>query len=286
MESTAAKTRFWRVPELDGMEVLWGRYSVSDHFPRHMHEEYVVSVMTDGAEILRHRGTSHTAPAGSVLLINPGEWHVNHAQGPAGYAYFTLYPTITLLREFVGKVTGSDGDAPLFASSPVVYNAPPLRQALLALHRSVENRASALEKEARFLDCTAQLLCAHTTTTPVDLSSPSPDAGPRPVRVVRDFLEAAAPDRNVSLSELAALVDLSPFHLLRLFRDQVGLPPHEYVTHLRVARARDLLRAGCPLAQVAAAVGFADQSHLNRHFRRIVGVTPGRFAAGTDSGPQ
>jgi len=68
------------------------------------------------------------------------------------------------------------------------------------------------------------------------------------------------------------------FHLCRAFRDEIGLPPHAYLVHLRIARALDLLRARLPASRVAAEVGIYDQSQLNRHFKRIVGLTPGQYA--------
>jgi AraC-like DNA-binding protein len=83
---------------------------------------------------------------------------------------------------------------------------------------------------------------------------------------------------TIALDELAAHARLDKFHLCRAFRDQVGLPPHAYVTHRRVSRAQDLLARGIPQAEVAASVGLYDQSQLHRHFKRILGVTPGAFA--------
>ncbi len=86
--------------------------------------------------------------------------------------------------------------------------------------------------------------------------------------------------RDVRLSEIAAAVHLSPFHLARLFKQTLGVSPYQHVLQVRVHNARCLLAAGtgpCSLAEVAAAVGFADQSHLSRHFKRITGVTPGQF---------
>jgi AraC-like DNA-binding protein len=83
--------------------------------------------------------------------------------------------------------------------------------------------------------------------------------------------------RSPSLAELSAVARLSPFHLLRLFRAGVGLPPHQYLMSLRVERSKELLGRGAPIAEVAARTGFADQSHLTRCFKRLAGVTPGRF---------
>lgn len=82
---------------------------------------------------------------------------------------------------------------------------------------------------------------------------------------------------TVTLDELATHARLDKFRLCRAFRDEVGLPPHAYVTHRRVARAQSLLARGVPQAEVAATVGLYDQSLLHRHFKRILGVTPGAF---------
>jgi len=83
--------------------------------------------------------------------------------------------------------------------------------------------------------------------------------------------------RDVSLSDIAEAVHLSPFHVARLFKQALGVSPHQYLIQVRVHSARSLLSAGSgerSLAEVASAVGFADQSHLTRHFKRLLGVTP------------
>jgi AraC-like DNA-binding protein len=100
--------------------------------------------------------------------------------------------------------------------------------------------------------------------------------GAREAAAVRDILHGRLVDPP-SLGELAALVGTSRFALLRAFRARYGLPPHAYLNQLRVRRARTLLDEGTPAAAVAVAVGFADQSHLSRHFRRLVGLAPGRY---------
>jgi AraC-like DNA-binding protein len=67
------------------------------------------------------------------------------------------------------------------------------------------------------------------------------------------------------------------FRLIRLFRERTGLPPHAFQVAHRVRRARRLLEAGAPIAAAAAEAGFADQSHLHRHFRRSLGLTPRQY---------
>lgn len=82
-----------------------------------------------------------------------------------------------------------------------------------------------------------------------------------------------------SLSELAAEFDKSPFHFARVFKRATGFPPHEYQLQLRIARARKMLREkpGRTIAEIACDLGFSDESHFRRHFKRIVGTTPSKF---------
>lgn len=100
----------------------------------------------------------------------------------------------------------------------------------------------------------------------------------RPVRRAMEILWERLGDA-VTLDDLALHAGLDKFHLCRAFRAQVGMPPHAYLTHLRIARAKDLLERGVRPSEVAPRVGLYDQSQLNRHFRRIVGTTPARYAS-------
>ena len=97
------------------------------------------------------------------------------------------------------------------------------------------------------------------------------------MRLARAFLHDALADK-ITLDQLAAHAGLDKFHLVRAFRAEVGLPPYEYLTYVRVWKAKELLQRGALVAEAAQAVGFYDESQLHRHFRRIVGITPGRFA--------
>jgi AraC-like DNA-binding protein len=85
----------------------------------------------------------------------------------------------------------------------------------------------------------------------------------------------------ITLDDLADHAGLDKFHLCRTFRAQIGMPPHAYLTHLRVARAKELLLRGVRASEVAPLVGFYDQAQLTRHFRRLVGTTPARYRSAT-----
>ncbi len=86
---------------------------------------------------------------------------------------------------------------------------------------------------------------------------------------------------GVSLSEMAQYVALSPYHLLRVFGAEIGMPPYVYLENVRVRHAQKLIEAGKPLADVAMQSGFSSQSHMTRHFKRIIGATPGQYAQQT-----
>jgi AraC-like DNA-binding protein len=123
------------------------------------------------------------------------------------------------------------------------------------------------------LECLADLVARHGQERPV-----SDDPTPRPahLKVARDLLDACP--AKVTLGELATLAGLSPFHFLRSFRRATGLPPHAYLIQVRVRKARSLLLRGSSAGEAALTAGFADQSHLNRHFKRFTGVTPCVYA--------
>lgn len=117
----------------------------------------------------------------------------------------------------------------------------------------------------------------HYVRRPRSHAVPSIELVPRAVCAAVEFIEGAYA-KDISLADVAQAAHVSPFHLSRLFKKSLGMTPHHYLIRTRVESARALLAAGSrSLAEVAAAVGFADQSHLTRHFKRVLGTTPGQL---------
>ncbi|NIT60155.1 MAG: helix-turn-helix domain-containing protein, partial [Aliifodinibius sp.] len=83
--------------------------------------------------------------------------------------------------------------------------------------------------------------------------------------------------KNISLEELSNVAFMSPFHLIRVFRKETGLPPHEFLLNVRIEKAKSMLTKGNSLAQISYDSGFADQSHFSRYFKQIVGIPPGQY---------
>jgi transcriptional regulator GlxA family with amidase domain len=149
--------------------------------------------------------------------------------------------------------------------------------AVTGLCAAVEERAEAAEQQSQLAACLHRMLDLMT-----DSHLPDPHDHHAVTRA-RDYLQQRCHE-TITLEELAGVASLSRYHLLRSFSAQVGLPPHAYQLRLRVERAMTLLRSGLPASTVAGLAGFADQSHLTRHFRRLVRVTPAEYARAAEMG--
>jgi AraC-like DNA-binding protein len=146
---------------------------------------------------------------------------------------------------------------------------------LLGIQVALSNGIATLGIEERLLVALRALVDRHA----VRFRSEAPRSSTNAVSTARWYLESnfAMP---VKLDELSLECGVSPFHLIRSFRDSVGMTPHAYLMQVRANRARDMLGAGEGISTVAYRCGFVDQSHLTRTFKRIFGVTPGAYFAG------
>ena len=262
--------KFWKAEEFDSLELLRARY-IRHRFSPHAHQTFAIAVITYGVEAFELGRASHAAPAGTLALVNPGEVHTGQAGDARGWQYRVFYPSAAIMQRAATLVADKPQSVPYFPKA--VVQDPVVAEALLQLHHTLENSSSPLERESKFLWAMGQLVQRHGGVRPA--SAPPKDR--RLIQRAREFLEYHY-SQPITLDQLAGQAHLSPYHFLRLFREVVGLPPHAYLTQVRVLRAKQLLAVGNPIAQVAQEVGLVDQSHLNKHFKRIVGVTPKQYA--------
>jgi AraC-like DNA-binding protein len=203
------------------------------------------------------RGKVWRSAPGSIQVKEPGDVHRDVARdGPTTFTAIML-PTkeVARVRER-GKVVGlpqlEAGDE----------RAAPFHR----LHDAVCSGADRLSLEVAL---------AEAIATFARLGNAPPEHT-RPVRRALEYLREKLAE-SITLDDLAKHSALDKFHLCRAFRAQIGMPPHAYLTHLRVQRARLLLAQGVRASELAPRVGLYDQSQLTRHFRRIVGMTPARY---------
>ncbi|PSN11246.1 AraC family transcriptional regulator, partial [filamentous cyanobacterium CCP5] len=240
-------------------------------FSRHTHDGYAIGMIEAGTEEFFYRGATHQAHRGELVIIHPGEVHTGHAGEAAGWCYRMLYPSVDWMVQSAEGVGGADPDPHFF--QPVIAD-PVLVNQFRRLHQALETSDSQLERQSRLLAWMSRLIQRHGERRCWQPSGQK--TALIEVRQAQDYLHSHYA-KPVSLEQLAGLTQLPPIKLLRSFRRVTGLPPHAYQVQLRVRQSKRLLAAGLPIVQVAADTGFADQSHLNRHFKRLVGVTPGQY---------
>jgi AraC family transcriptional regulator len=226
---------------------------------------------------LRYEGVKRQTPppAGSISLVPAGcptRWRFS---GHKESLHIDLEPGL------VGRVAESFDLDPARLTVPPLdgLDLPHLRTAMLAVDAELTAGGIGGRLVAESLaNVMAVQLLRHFAPASVTTPPPGGVLPREKLRAVVDYIHAHL-GAEVSLDELAAVAHLSPYHFARLFKNSTGLPPHQYVIARRVERAKELLRGRVrpALAEVAAEVGFADQSHFTRHFRRLVGVTPKRF---------
>jgi len=257
------QVRFWQpdTPSVTGMF----RVEHQDHLKITYAEHFSVVVVYEGAFDGWYRGAVRTHVAGAIKLKEPGEVHRDvRVHTPFTLQGAGLAPElVAAAADAMGVRGGACFRAPGFAPGERAS------QLAFAMHDALV-RAGATEIERA-------TLVAETLSEIVGASPGSSARAPRAVRRARAFLHDALADK-ITLDALAEHAGLDKFHLVRAFRHEIGLPPYEYLTHLRVSRARELLRRGVLVAEAAQTVGFYDESQLHRHFRRIVGVPPGVYA--------
>ncbi|MDT0317044.1 AraC family transcriptional regulator [Streptomyces millisiae] len=253
------------------LDLITARFATHRYAP-HCHQEFAVGVCTGGSEIIDYRGARHRAGPGSIVVLAPGEAHTGAPAAGDGYAYRAFYPTTALLTEGLR--------AAAHFREPVIDD-PELAAALRSAHHVVSRPGDPLEAESRLIPLFTTLARRHGRTSPTrDLVSGAAGvAAAVRVRLTDELL------RPPSLAEIGRDLGLSRYQVLRAFREAVGMPPYAWLAQHRVTRARGLLEAGHRPAEVAALVGFADQAHLTRWFRRVVGVTPAVYRNGVQDGP-
>jgi AraC-like DNA-binding protein len=224
-----------------------------------MKDSFLISRFEAGNSEFWSHGRTWSGAPGSIVVFSPGDVHRDlRRDGPI------RYQLIHLLGAGAREINALQVRGCLGVGDP-------RGQPFHRLHDAVAAGADAFT-----LDC----VLAETIAAMAGMPGVR-DARMEPTRPVRRALELMRAQLTgpLGLDELARHAGLDKFHLCRAFRAQVGMPPHAYLTQLRIMRAKALLGAGARPKDVAPQVGLYDQSQLNRHFRRLVGMTPGQFLA-------
>jgi AraC-like DNA-binding protein len=258
------------VAGLRNTTVLQANYK-QQRFSAHTHPTYVLSLVTTGGLRFSCEGKVWTAPAGSICLINPGEVQTGEPVNLDGWAYWSAYLAVDSMRSVTDEKWFTT--MPPFFPARVIHDED-MRAVLERFFVQIRALKHPLAQAELSSTCLSALLERFSCPRREELLRPNPLL----VRTVKDYL-ASHFSEPVSLDQAASVVDVSGYHLTRMFKLSTGLTMHAWLVQLRVERAQDMLIRGYPMAEVASDCGFSDQPHMNRWFRRILGMTPGNVQA-------
>lgn len=236
---------------------------------------YEFTVAIQGSAKLRYAGEKYEWKDLNQLFLaqHPGELASLDARGEQAVSAWNL----RLSPEAITSLLSEFGQAKETLYFPEMTVADALNNSLALL---LKEAIVSFDRPHNHLECETKLLSLVYAVLKYCSDTPPPEVKPgkehRAVTLVKEVLHTH-PEQDHHLADLATLARLNKVYLHKVFKRDVGVSPHEYQTTLRIGRAKALLAAGEPVAQVALSTGFTDQSHLTRTFRRYTQTTPGRF---------
>ncbi|WP_278937739.1 AraC family transcriptional regulator [Pseudomonas helleri] len=254
-----------------GIETLQAHFEGHAYDP-HWHDSYLVGVTEQGVQQFNCRRSRHHSTPGNVFLLEPGEIHDGDAPEDGGFTYRMLYLDPQWLERELGAVFEKAPANTCLTFASTLSTDPRLAQAtahaFAVMHRPELRivRQNALNNLMQALTSNLQWRKQYSQDPRL----------PRVARLARDYLHDHM-HHNIGIDDLANLTGVDRFRLNRAFKSSYGLAPHAYLVQLRLAKARRLLALGESCADVASALGFADQSHLGRWFVRAYGLTPAAY---------
>lgn len=262
---TPEANRILSAPAYPGIERIQAQFR-GDAFDLHRHDTYALGVTMRGVQTFRYRGEQRYSLPGRVIILHPDELHDGGAATEDGLVYRMLYLEPSVL---VQCLEAARIGLP-FVGDPVVEDNR-LAGLLLAALGELDRELDELFVDD-FVSRLTDGLVQHARLPQRPLGSIAWGQ----VKIARDYLEAHV-TRGVRSQELERITGLDRFALARHFRAAFATSPHRFLLMRRLQQAKVMIGAGEPIAEVATATGFADQSHLTRHFKKAFGIAPGAW---------
>ncbi|MEN6411376.1 MAG: AraC family transcriptional regulator [Veillonellales bacterium] len=276
MGKKAGLVRFIKYPELSNLGIVHGK-NISHSLLRHAHSTFCVTAIIKGARKCSGRDNDFIIAREKVTLMGPGVVHACQSQTER-YSYVTVCVNPSSIHEALERL---DRPACVNLDMPLTgVDDHALYSSVVSLAMSIEYFVSDLAVETEYYNFIGSLLPYFSNQKLI------PAVFGRNDKMVNTVCEYVTDnyDQNISLREICRLVNLSPFYLTRIFSETVGVPPHLFLNLVRIRKAKSLLGSWPSLTDVAAKVGFFDQSHFIRTFKKIVGMTPKEYKQGITQG--
>jgi AraC-like DNA-binding protein len=254
-----------------GIETVRAHFEGHAYDP-HWHDSYLVGITEQGLQQFNCRRQQHNSTPGKVFLLEPGDIHDGTAPQAGGFTYRTLYLDPNWLdRELRAQFEDTPDNTQLSFAATLAED-PRLAIATASAFEAMHHDELRIVRQTA-LDHLLANLTSHLRWR--TLLNPDPRL-PLVAQRARDYLHSHL-HQDIGLDDLAQVTGVDRFRLSRAFKAAFGMAPHAYLIQLRLTRARLLLARGELPVNVAAALGFADQSHLGRWFQRAYRMTPADY---------
>lgn len=266
--------QLWHDPHVcGGMDILRAQCREYRYAP-HAHDSFVVGAFKAGAQKHRVARQHGIAYPGMVMVIPPGEIHTGEsAQPDQGWAYSAFYPSAECLERISADWLGQASGSLDFPMPFLVEDSQLAEQLLLASDISHASK-DVLHREETVYEAMSLLVRRYGRRSHIGTTRPRPEASiSRSLEFMHDCFHL-----SLSIRDIAGESGLSEFHFMRVFKALMNISAHQYLNNLRLESSKALLASGTPAVTVATQVGFYDQSHFTKSFRRAFGTTPNRYA--------
>jgi len=261
-----ARDRISRAPVQPGLE-RFDAFFTGHAYDPHRHDCYAIGYTLSGVQSFVYRGVRANSVRGNVIVIHPDEVHDGRAGAEPGFRYRMIYLQPALVRDALG-----DRARALPFVRNVLSRDQRLYEALLPAFSDMTRPLDELERD----QVIAAISDALLEMDPSARVAAGSDRHYASVAIARDYLDAYF-QQSVTSTQLERVTGLDRYSMARAFRHHFGTSPYRYLTMRRLDQVRTTLRTSASLAEAALEAGFADQSHMNRHFKQAFGLSPGRW---------
>lgn len=260
------KSKILKLKNIGTIQLLEASF-VKHSFNKHFHEEFCFGVIQSGVLDFNYMGEKISANKGTINLCNPGEVHDGFTKD--GWSYKMFYVDTKLMSELSSSISGKKNDIPFFKYG--VIEDVVLASKIEKLHTVLFDEYSfTIEKEEMFLSVVTQFIKKHADSfIPIEKLYKNKELIQKSLEYINDNLSS-----ELTVSQLSNLANLSLYYYIRLFKEEIGLTPKEYILQQRVNKVKELILKGLPLSHIALECGFYDQSHMIKYFKAYTGLSP------------
>ena len=247
------------------------RYSDNSNacYKKHTHSEFSIGVVDSGISEYVNQNIKQTIQPGSTVIVNPEEVHSCNPQKGTNWSYKMLYVEPSWLANLQSQISNKNNNN--FQPIQMTHSdCPFLYQGFQSLAQTLIENESAIKVEQTAINFFAELFLIDAKIPSIDIISK------KAVDCAYQYISDNF-DKNISISDIANISGLSDFYLIHSFRKQYGITPHAYQIVMRINRAKELLKQGDNIASIATDLGFTDQSHFHRNFKKMVAATPKQY---------